>query len=107
MLNAARAQGRPTMVIAMTMAATSQPKAIHAPPKKIQRKFSSSDTGCMRAPAVREAGAIYQYSGPRATGFAATGPDLRGRSRLLGCCAEQSFDVGGRLRRAEQVTLHL
>src|SRR6516165_5020948 len=107
MLNAARAQGRPTMVIAMTTAATSQPKAIHAPPKKMQRTFRSSDTGCMRAPAVREADAIYQCSGPRATGFAATGPELGSCSRLLGRYAEQSFDVGGRLRRAEQVTLHL
>src|SRR6516162_6648088 len=73
MLNAARAQGRPTMVIAMMTAATSEPKAIHAPPRKIQRTFRSSDTGCIRAPAVREVDAIYQCSGPRATGFAAAG----------------------------------
>ena len=47
MLNAARAQGRPMIVIAMMMAATSQPNAIHAPPSTIQRTFRSSETGDM------------------------------------------------------------
>src|SRR6476661_7686741 len=47
MLNAARAQGRPMIVIAMTTAATSQPNAIHAPPSTIQITFRSSETGDM------------------------------------------------------------
>ena len=46
-MNAARAQGMPTMVIAMMMAATSQPNAIHAPPSTIQRIFRSNETGDM------------------------------------------------------------
>src|SRR4051794_26009763 len=37
MLNAARAQGRPTMVMAMITAASAQPAAIQRPPKTIQR----------------------------------------------------------------------
>jgi hypothetical protein len=47
MLNAARAQGIPTIVIAMTTAATSQPNAIHAPPSTIQMIFRSNETGDM------------------------------------------------------------
>ena len=47
MLNAARAQGMPTIVIAMTTAATSQPNAIHAPPSTIQMIFRSNETGDM------------------------------------------------------------
>ena len=47
MLNAARAQGIPMIVIAMTTAATSQPNAIHAPPRTIQMILSSSETGDM------------------------------------------------------------
>ena len=46
-MNAARAQGRPMIVIAMMTAATSQPNAIHAPPSTIQRTFRSSETGDM------------------------------------------------------------
>src|SRR5947207_13497989 len=48
MLNAARAQGIPMIVIAMTTAATSQPNAIHAPPRTIQMILSSSETGDIR-----------------------------------------------------------
>jgi hypothetical protein len=39
MLNAALAQGKPTMVIAMTTAAITQPSAIHKPPKTIQSRL--------------------------------------------------------------------
>src|SRR5512140_3487040 len=42
MLNAARAHGMPTMVIAMMTAAISQPAAIHRPPKAIHSTLSSS-----------------------------------------------------------------
>ena len=35
------------MVMAMMMAATSQPNAIQAPPIKIQSMFSRMETGCM------------------------------------------------------------
>ena len=45
MLNAAQAQGRPMMVIAMMTPATTQASAIHKPPKTIQRIFRSSETG--------------------------------------------------------------
>ena len=47
MLKAARAQGMPTMVIAMITAAISQPMAIQMPPKIIHSKLSSSDRGDM------------------------------------------------------------
>jgi hypothetical protein len=47
-LNAALAQGRPMMVMAMTTAAIIQPKAIHAPPSRIQKIFRRMETGCMR-----------------------------------------------------------
>src|SRR5689334_7687298 len=47
MLKAARAQGRPMMVIAMITAATSQPNAIQAPPIRIQRMLRMMETGCM------------------------------------------------------------
>jgi hypothetical protein len=46
-LNAARAQGRPMMVIAMMTAAIIQPTAIHRPPNRIQMMFSSSETAGM------------------------------------------------------------
>jgi len=39
MLNAARAQGIPMMVIAMTTAAITQPIAIHRPPNTIHSRF--------------------------------------------------------------------
>src|ERR671915_231266 len=47
MLNAARAQGRPIIVIAISTAAITQPTAIQMPPVTIQRMFStrfSNDT---------------------------------------------------------------
>src|SRR5579872_1456343 len=47
MLNAARAQGRPMMVMAMMTEATSQPNAIQAPPIRIQSRLSRSETGAM------------------------------------------------------------
>src|ERR1700688_2401858 len=49
MLNAARAQGRPMIVMAMMTAATTQAAAIHNPPKRIQRMFSTIETGGMRS----------------------------------------------------------
>ena len=49
MLKAARAQGMPTIVIAITTAAISQPNAIHAPPSTIQSTFRSKETGDMVA----------------------------------------------------------
>ncbi len=45
MLNAARAQGMPTMVIAMMIEAMTQPTAIHRPPNTIQATLSSNDRG--------------------------------------------------------------
>src|SRR6188474_2217011 len=45
MLKAARAQGMPMMVIAMTTAATPQPIAIHTPPSSSHNRFSSSAIG--------------------------------------------------------------
>ena len=45
MLKAARAQGMPMMVIAMTTAATPQPIAIHTPPSTSHNRFSSSAIG--------------------------------------------------------------
>src|SRR5258708_18634832 len=47
MLKAARAQGRPMMVIAMMMAAMSQPTAIHQPPKMTHRTLRRRLTGDM------------------------------------------------------------
>src|ERR1700728_3307623 len=52
MFTAARAQGSPIMVIAMTTAAISQPAAIHRPPNTIHSRLSRSDTGDMNAAAV-------------------------------------------------------
>ncbi len=49
MLKAARAHGRPMMVIAMITAAISQPTAIHNPPNTIQRIFRNSGTTGMGA----------------------------------------------------------
>src|SRR5215467_720202 len=45
MLKAERAHGIPTMVIAMTTAATTQPTAIHRPPNTIQSKFNRKAMG--------------------------------------------------------------
>src|SRR5262249_38048232 len=45
MLNAARAQGMPTMVITMMTAAITHATAISRPPKTIQRMLSNSDNG--------------------------------------------------------------
>ena len=45
MLNAARAQGMPTMVIAMMIEAMTQPTAIHRPPNRIQATLSRNDRG--------------------------------------------------------------
>src|SRR5450631_560472 len=48
MLKAARAHGRPIMVMAMMKAATTQAAAIHRPPKTIQSMFNNIETGGMR-----------------------------------------------------------
>src|SRR6202043_1997024 len=48
MLKAARAQGRPMMVMAMMTAASSHAAAIHTPPRRSQRRFSKMETGGMR-----------------------------------------------------------
>jgi hypothetical protein len=58
MLKAARAQGMPTMVIAMITAAISQPMAIQMPPKIIHNRLSSSDRGDM---VVLPLGALLAY----------------------------------------------
>ena len=50
MLKEARAQGRPTMVIAITIPAITQPTAIHRPPKMTHNRFSTSDMGDMGLP---------------------------------------------------------
>jgi hypothetical protein len=47
MLKAARAHGKPMMVIAMMIAATTQPAAIHTPPSNNHRMFRNIETGCM------------------------------------------------------------
>src|SRR5580658_1952925 len=47
MLKAARAQGRPMMVIAMMTAATIQATAIQTPPKTSHSRLSRTDTGDM------------------------------------------------------------
>src|SRR6516165_7255163 len=47
MLNAARAQGMPMMVIAMMSAAMSQPMAISRPPNTIHSRLSKMDNGDM------------------------------------------------------------
>jgi hypothetical protein len=44
MVNAALAQGKPTIVIAMTTAAITQPSAIHKPPKTIQSRLRTRET---------------------------------------------------------------
>jgi H+/gluconate symporter-like permease len=43
MLNAARVQGKPTMVIAITMAATIHATDIHSPPQTIQSTLSKKE----------------------------------------------------------------
>src|SRR4249919_2001604 len=50
MLNAARAHGKPMMVIAITIPAITQPKAIHRPPKMIHNRFSTRDRADMGLP---------------------------------------------------------
>src|SRR5580700_8293462 len=47
MLKAARAQGRPMMVMAMMTAATIQASAIQTPPKTSHNRLSRTDTGDM------------------------------------------------------------
>src|SRR5919106_1628350 len=50
MLKAARAQGRPMIVIAMITAAIIQPSAIQTPPVRIQSTFRMTFSGDIRAP---------------------------------------------------------
>src|SRR5262245_42838894 len=71
MLNAALAQGNPTMVIAMTTAAITQPSAIHKPPKTIQSRLRRREMmdiagprwGCEAASASVQPGARRRCSG--------------------------------------------
>src|SRR5882757_7472772 len=84
MLNAARAQGRPIMVMAMMMAATTQPNAIHTPPRRSQRMFRKMETGGMR---VLRIGATRDWAGRFCRSYADT-PDYQtelrsGREELL------------------------
>src|SRR5215471_6996913 len=44
MLKAARAQGKPMIVITMMTAAIAQPTAIHRPPNRIQSRLRRSDS---------------------------------------------------------------
>src|SRR6266446_119715 len=53
MLNAARAHGRPMIVMAMMTAASSQPAAIHIPPVTIHRMLSRSRRSGIRARSFR------------------------------------------------------
>ena len=50
MLKAARAQGKPMMVIAMMIPAITQPRAIQRPPKTIHNRFSTRDRADMGLP---------------------------------------------------------
>src|SRR5579871_3010778 len=77
MLNAARAHGRPMMVIAMMIAATSQPKAIQAPPNRIQMTLRRIETGCMRSPACASRHAFYQARTAKAIAGAAIHAERR------------------------------
>jgi hypothetical protein len=52
MLNAALAQGRPMIVMAMITAASIQPAAIQTPPKTIQSTFRRMETGGMALSSV-------------------------------------------------------
>ena len=47
MLNAARVHGSPMIVIAIKIAAITQPAAIHRPPKKIHRRLSKKEKADM------------------------------------------------------------
>src|SRR5262245_10140798 len=49
MLKAARAQGKPMIVMTMMTAAMAQPTAIHRPPNRIQSRLRRSDRTDMRA----------------------------------------------------------
>src|SRR5260221_11908970 len=73
MLNAARDQGRPIMVMAMMMAATTQPNAIHTPPRSSQRMFRKMETGGMR---VLRTGATRDWAGRFCRSYADT-PDYQ------------------------------
>jgi len=58
--NAALAQGKPTMVIAMTTAAITQPNAIHKPPQTIQSRLRRREIRdiAMRRPTTRSLPAL-------------------------------------------------
>jgi hypothetical protein len=47
MLNAARVHGSPMIVIAIKIAAITQPAAIHRPPKRIHRRLSKKEKADM------------------------------------------------------------
>src|SRR5215471_9697029 len=62
MLNAARVQGRPMMVIAIATAAITQPTAIHRPPQTIHSRFRSTDMGDI-GQTLAQSNAINRYVG--------------------------------------------
>src|SRR5215510_3154969 len=78
MLNAALAQGKPIMVIAMTTAAITQPNAIHKPPKTIQsrlRRMEMTDIATRRPTTTRltaGAGPATPVTAARSAGSRAT-----------------------------------
>src|SRR5262249_48978850 len=79
------------MVMAMTIAATSQPKAIQAPPNRIQIMLRRMDTGCMRTLSSARDGMRFIRPGARKRGQAAgvhyaerrDGRDFRPFSRAI------------------------
>src|SRR4051812_13354499 len=78
MLNAARAHGMPTMVIAMMTEAISQPAAIHRPPKAIHNTLSSSANSDIADPRRRRNVVVA----------------LVNRQRSNGDCEDHSPEVG-------------
>src|ERR1700731_4864363 len=74
MLNAARVHGSPMIVIAMKIAAITQPTAIHRPPKRIHRRLSKKEKADM-ALVDQEAPALAGARSPSGTvGFVVRPP---------------------------------
>src|SRR5690348_17109879 len=67
MLKAARAQGRPMIVIAMMTAAMIQPNAIHRPPNRIQSRFRTIDTGDIGRLRAYPPDSVRQFAGQVST----------------------------------------
>jgi hypothetical protein len=114
MLNAALAQGKPTMVIAMTTAAITQASAIHRPPKTIQSRLRRRETIdiAIRRPTTRlTAGArapatpviAARFAGSRATAHRRHRRPLAPRRTVESYVAEHARDDVA--RRAELVGL--